>query len=301
MSSVLNVLTDEEREKILKISTERSYSEGETIVLENTPGEEFYIIESGRVIVTKKIEEKEEKTLAILGEGDFFGEMSLLDGGPHSADVRALENVKVQAIKLKLFNNMLRTDFETASRFLSTVIKVMSERLRATSEELIALYEVGKIIGSTLELKELLSQVLSNVLMGVTKSSSGAFFLLNKYTGELEIKESIRIKEIDKELAQKLLKESLGTIINDIEQLPEFKGKIHSDTEILSFISSPITLKDKIIGLVLLGKEFKDGFKRGDLNLLIGVANQIVTAIENACFAEEEQALKKLRQVHIRY
>ena len=289
MQSIFETLTSEEKKKILKISEEKSYGDGEIVIQEGTPGEEFYILKSGKIIITKGIEGKEEKTLAILEKGDFFGEMSLLDGGPHSADARALEKVEVLSIKRESFENMLKTDYQTASRFLFAVIKIMSERLRSTNEELVVLYETGKIIGSSLELKDLLSQALK-LLMDTTDSSCGMFLLVNEFTGELEVRESNGIKEVDKELALELLKEPLGTIVNDTQR-----------EEISSFIASPVRIKGKSIGLILLGKKSRDGFNKGKLNLLIGVANQIATAVENARFKEEAEVQKKLKQVYIRY
>lgn len=300
MESILETLTNEEKEKILKISDKKAYRKGEIFVREDTPGDEFYILESGKVIITKGIEGKEDKTLAILEGGDFFGEMSLLDGGPHSASVRALENVEVLTIKRELFEKMLKTDYQTASRFLFAVIKVMSERLRFTNEELVALYETGKIIGSSPELREFLSQILK-LLLDVTNSSCGAFLLLNQFTGESEVKESSGIKEIDKELSTELLNEPLGIIINDIQENDKFKGKIQSTNTIFSMIAAPLKTKEKAIGIILLGKESMDGFKRGKLNLLMAVASQIATAVENANLNEEAAARQKLKQVHIRY
>ncbi|OIN98709.1 hypothetical protein AUJ66_00425 [Candidatus Desantisbacteria bacterium CG1_02_38_46] len=300
MQLILEALTTEEKEKILKISDKKSYKEGEVIVHEGTPGEEFYILKSGEIIITKGIEGKEDKTLSILEQGDFFGEMSLLDGGPHSANATALKNVEVLSIKRELFENMLKTDYQTASRFLFAVIKVMSERLRATNEELVALYNAGRIIGSSLKLKELLSQTL-RLLMDATDSSCGIFLLINEFTGGLEIGESNGINEINKELAAELLKEPLGTIVNDVLGNDKFKGKINSTNEISSFIASSLKVKEKPVGIIVLGKESKDGFTRGKLNLLIAVANQIATAVENAHFNEEVAARKKLRQVYIKY
>jgi CRP/FNR family transcriptional regulator, cyclic AMP receptor protein len=60
-------------------------------VREGDPGRDMYVIQSGRVRVTRKLG-GEERELAILGKGQFFGEMSLLESLPREADVRAIED-----------------------------------------------------------------------------------------------------------------------------------------------------------------------------------------------------------------
>jgi CRP-like cAMP-binding protein len=65
------------------------------IIRENEPPDGLYIIKSGTVKVTKSAQaEGVEATLAILRGGDSFGEMSLIDGLPHSADVAAMQPVE---------------------------------------------------------------------------------------------------------------------------------------------------------------------------------------------------------------
>ena len=63
----------------------RSYSQGQMILLEEAMGETFFVIAGGSVKITRLSEDGREVILAMLGEGDFFGEMSLLDGGGRSA------------------------------------------------------------------------------------------------------------------------------------------------------------------------------------------------------------------------
>ncbi|HEY4754312.1 MAG TPA: cyclic nucleotide-binding domain-containing protein, partial [Candidatus Limnocylindrales bacterium] len=63
----------------------RRYRRGETIFHQGDPGDSLYIIESGSVkIVLPSPEGEEGAIIATLGRGDFFGELALLDGAPHS-------------------------------------------------------------------------------------------------------------------------------------------------------------------------------------------------------------------------
>ena len=85
----------------------RLYQSGEVIFCEYEPGYEVFSIESGKVKVIK-IEEASEKILAILGPGEIFGEMSILDDGTRSATVIAAECTKVTVLTRAEFIQTLK-------------------------------------------------------------------------------------------------------------------------------------------------------------------------------------------------
>lgn len=69
---------------LAKLVKEQRYSAGTTIVEADKPGHGLYLIREGQVSV-----KKEGRTVATMGPGQFFGEVSVLDGGPRTADVIA--------------------------------------------------------------------------------------------------------------------------------------------------------------------------------------------------------------------
>lgn len=300
MQSILDILTEKERSKILSLTRVESYQKGADIIREGESGEQFFIIGSGRVLISKKIKEGEKKTLAVLEKGDFFGEMSLMAGGPYSADATAMEEVSAYLIDHKDFSDMLKGDYETASRFLSAIIKITSERFRSTNEELVALYETGRIIGSSESLNDVLSRTLS-VLLSVTQAQCGLFVLANQFTGQLEIKESTGISDIDSGLMNDLMKSAMGTLAGDVDGNERFRGKIKADGKIAAFISSPLKIKEKDLGLIILCKKDTGTFTREKLNLLTAVAGQIATAVENALMNEEARDRSRLGRKYITY
>src|SRR5260370_31420800 len=77
---------------------ERDYAAGETIIREGDTSTEMFIIQEGKVAVTKRIGDN-EVFLATLQRGDFFGEMSLLESLPRNATVRALTETTLVAIR----------------------------------------------------------------------------------------------------------------------------------------------------------------------------------------------------------
>ena len=82
-------LTDSDLTKIASKMVPRVYKKGQMILLEESMGETFFIITQGAVKVTRLSADGREVILAILGESDFFGEMSLLDGEGSSANIVA--------------------------------------------------------------------------------------------------------------------------------------------------------------------------------------------------------------------
>ncbi|KAH9816433.1 cyclic nucleotide-binding-like protein [Melampsora americana] len=114
---ILASLTPGERSKIADSLEERTINEGVEVVKEGEIGREFYIIESGRVEVTKKREGDESEVVGLLGKGDHFGELALLNSAPRAATVRAIGGrLRVAALGEKAFTRLLGPVIEILSR-----------------------------------------------------------------------------------------------------------------------------------------------------------------------------------------
>ena len=107
----------------------RSYRRGETIFHKDDAGSALHIVRSGRVKISMPSAEGEEAILAILTEGDFFGELAILDGKPRSATAIAMEATSTYTIDRFDLLKALRAEPEMAMEILST----LSERLRRTN------------------------------------------------------------------------------------------------------------------------------------------------------------------------
>jgi CRP/FNR family cyclic AMP-dependent transcriptional regulator len=104
---------------------------GTVLFRENEPGQEMYIIQSGKVRISKKVREI-EKTLTILEKGDFFGEMSILNNKPRSATAEVVEDAKLLVIDPQTFETMVRNNAEIALR----IIKNLSARLQEADNQI---------------------------------------------------------------------------------------------------------------------------------------------------------------------
>ena len=95
-----------------------SYRDGEHIFEQGQPGEEMYIVEDGQVEIVHTAEDGDVTSLAVLGRGDFFGEMAVLEGAPRTATARAKGGCKVLPLRGALFIEMLQRDPETTLRIM---------------------------------------------------------------------------------------------------------------------------------------------------------------------------------------
>jgi|GEM_PF-636631 len=110
---------------------------GEVIIEEGELGQALYIIEKGKVKVIKE-EAGYTEELAILGRGELFGEMSLIEDELTSASVIAETEVVLLAIDRQDFEDLVEENREIAFKVYKTFCHVLSERLRKTSQALYA-------------------------------------------------------------------------------------------------------------------------------------------------------------------
>jgi len=111
---------------------ERSFPKGSVIVFEDDPGDALYLVARGQVKVVLIGEDGREVILSVLGEGNFFGEMSLIDEKPRSATVIAMVDSVVLVLRREDFQSRLRTSPEIAIALL----RELSRRLRRADEKI---------------------------------------------------------------------------------------------------------------------------------------------------------------------
>jgi flavin reductase (DIM6/NTAB) family NADH-FMN oxidoreductase RutF len=114
--SVLSSLPLELRERLLEGGEERSFAANEPILGIGDEGDVMFLLLQGRVRV-----ERSGHVLATLGEGEFFGEVSVLDGGPRTANVVAETHVRCLGVTREALHRTLLEDPETAWRMLGAV------------------------------------------------------------------------------------------------------------------------------------------------------------------------------------
>jgi CRP-like cAMP-binding protein len=143
-------LEERELDKIAKLGVRQKYKKGNVVVIEQENGAALFVIVSGKVKIVRMDEDGREVILSIFGPGEFFGEMSLLDGMARSASVIATEKAELLMIHRRDFLELLH-------EFPSVAISLLAElamRLRKADMQI-----------KSLSLKDAAGRVANVVLM----------------------------------------------------------------------------------------------------------------------------------------
>ena len=115
--------------------TPRKYPKNSMVILEEEFGDIIFIILVGTVKITRVNDEGKEVILALLGPGEIFGEMAILDGEARSANALAQEDCELLAIQKSEFLNLLKKNFKISFALLGELAK----RLRKSDQQIEAL------------------------------------------------------------------------------------------------------------------------------------------------------------------
>lgn len=130
-------LSNREFKIIAKILYERVYEVGEYMFETGQPGAAMFIIKEGAIQITRTSKSGEELVLATIGNGEFVGELALLDSSPRSASAFVIK----QTLALAIFRSDLEKLFESSPELGNKVMRrlatVIGMRLKATNDLLI--------------------------------------------------------------------------------------------------------------------------------------------------------------------
>jgi CRP-like cAMP-binding protein len=125
---------------------------GEFFFQENDPGTNVFVLETGRVAIRKRLE-KRELLLWHAGPGDCFGEVALLDFGPRTATVQAVETTRALEIEASDLIKVLRRDPEQFALIYMNLARELARRLRAADAQLLRAHVEKNVGGLGFELR----------------------------------------------------------------------------------------------------------------------------------------------------
>ena len=166
--SLFEELDDRELGSIAAVAKPRRYAKDDVVFHADEIGDIFCLIKEGQVKVTMISPEGKEIILSMLGPGDFFGEMALLDDEPRSATVIAMEPLDLVTIWRADFLQILQENFSISKKLLAT----LSRRLRTASnriESLATMDVYGRLARFFLDLAREHGKVLDNGYVAVTR------------------------------------------------------------------------------------------------------------------------------------
>lgn len=113
----------------------KTVKSGAVIFRELDPSDALYIVERGRVIISKQVSGEVDIVLTRFSAGDFFGEMGLFDAAPRSATAHAESETVLWQLSRDAFEKILSDHPAIAARICYRLVMVFIQRLRATNEQ----------------------------------------------------------------------------------------------------------------------------------------------------------------------
>ncbi len=133
---IFSQLSSRELRQVSSIVHQRQYVSGELVFTQGDPGLGMYVIEHGKVEIIFRDDAGTEKKLAVLADGDFFGELSLLDESPRSATALAKTESKIIGFFRPDLIDLLSRSPKLGTKILFKLGEVIGTRLRVTNEQL---------------------------------------------------------------------------------------------------------------------------------------------------------------------
>jgi CRP-like cAMP-binding protein len=138
-------LSEAQRADLDRFLGVQSLAPGEVVFEEGSAGEAMYLVAEGQVRIEKRAEAGGYRQLARLSPGDFFGEMALLEETPRSARAVAATAATLFVLSRGDLRQWLASDSLMAVGFFVALLRVDSQRLRRTSEDLVLLYDLSHL------------------------------------------------------------------------------------------------------------------------------------------------------------
>ncbi|CAN5787139.1 Crp/Fnr family transcriptional regulator [soil metagenome] len=129
---LLAEFSDDEMARVAASAVTARYLRGDVVFGEDDEPDRLCIVASGRIAIAKKSIDGRESMVALMERGDIFGDMGLFDGGPRSAEARALEPSELVEVP----NGPLHAVYEARPTLLWGVVKLLARRLRHTNADL---------------------------------------------------------------------------------------------------------------------------------------------------------------------
>ena len=297
----------------------RRFAAGDIIFDESSRGREMYCLTRGRVRINKYTKFGVESLLGVLHEGDFFGELSVVDGMPRSARAEAMDECSA----VLLSQQEIRRLTKESNEFTFNLLTNMAVRLRTMDQtfmleldrsalatkaqvnRLNMLIEASKSVNSAIEIDKLLGLILDAASRSIN-ADRGTLFMLDAATGELwsRVAQGNNIVEIrlpvGKGLAGYVAKTGEVVNITDAYKDPRFNPEIDkkSGYKTRNVLCMPMRDKDgKIFGVFQFLNKREGPFLAEDESFIDALSVHSSIALENARLAREMVQSERLSAV----
>jgi len=197
---LFSCLEPDDQAKLLKLITEKQYKKNSIILMEDDSKNYMYVIFSGKIKVVRVNPDGKEQILVIRKRGDFFGEMTLLDGKAQPATIVAMEDAVVGLISKQEFEQYFMQDEHVLKQIISllcerlreswTMLKVLSlsdaeTRVRAVLSHISSVYGIKDLRGIIIPFKLTHKEIADHA--SLTRETVSRLLSRLSQTGEIEI------------------------------------------------------------------------------------------------------------------
>jgi CRP-like cAMP-binding protein len=269
----------------------RLYSNGEIIFEEGDKGDVMYVIQSGKVKISKN-SPSGDITMTTLQSGAIFGEMALFDKLPRSATARAEGDARILSVdKKKLFSTIGKDP-----TVVLKVIKTMSGTIRRLSKDFTELKKKKmNMLCGTMDLEETCTFILEEVRENILAAENGSIMLLEEDGNQLQITAAFgeqAQEKLDLAVGEGVAGDVIGTgkaeLVNDV--LLDSRYKIGS-LEIGSLLCVPFKYQGSCFGVLNLSSQNGNRFTLDNLRLLNSFSRYAAIALKNVmCMSDLNHA-----------
>ncbi len=257
------------------------YSDNDIIFREGETGDVLYVIQSGKVRITKKIPSG-DLTIAILNEGDIFGEMAIFDRLPRSATAMAYGKARILTVDKKKLFQTISKDPTLAFK----IVETMSKRIRKIDDELTKVKRNKlDILHICIDIDEICEFVMEEA-RNIIHAENGSLMLLDDEEKSLSIKAAFgtewdpKIRFVLGEgIAGDVLKTGRAELVNNASLDLRY---ISGEAEIKSLLCVPLKWKGNIFGVINMSNSSEKLFTMDELKILHSIAMYASISIENA-------------------
>ncbi|NWF49847.1 MAG: Crp/Fnr family transcriptional regulator [Ignavibacteriaceae bacterium] len=160
---IFSDLDESTLEKITSLGLSKNFPKNAIILSEQESGSALFVIERGKVKISRISADGKEVILSLLSDSDFFGEMAILDGMPRSATVTAVEDTVLFIIQRQNFLDLLKTHPEISI----SLLQELTRRLRAADVKIKALSlkdAEGKVATVILQLADEIGKIKNGIV-----------------------------------------------------------------------------------------------------------------------------------------
>lgn len=199
--NVLEGLSEDEVARLVESCEQSTHEEGQAIFSEGDEGDDLYIVQSGKVRISKAISLEVDRTLTVLGTGGVFGELAIVGEGARSATAMALEKTQVLALSKQSFLRLTEEAPVLGLKVMGRFAAMLAERLRVTTDLLRETVQWGLEVSgaAALDMHRLMQaqaplvislsngSTIAGRLLAAEKNDSGLLLTLSSTGGSLHL------------------------------------------------------------------------------------------------------------------